>query len=149
MQDGLVLRDVHLPPAPPFWPPAPGWWFVLLAILMLAVAITVWRRRRARRRARVSALFDDALVATNSPSERLARSSEMLRRAARRVRPDADRLDGEEWLAFLDTSRTRFVEGPGRRLLDGPFRPDVDPVEADEAVRLARLRFAELMGTRR
>ena len=26
--DTLVLRDVHVPPAPSWWPPAPGWWLL-------------------------------------------------------------------------------------------------------------------------
>lgn len=145
MQDGLVLRDVHRPPAPPLWPPAPGWW-VLAIVLLVAVAAWMYvRARRAKRRGAAMSMFDAALAEDAAPTRRLAIASELLRRAARRRRDDADRLDGEAWLAFLDTPRTRFVEGPGRLLLDGPFRPDIDPAEAASALRLARLRFVELM----
>lgn len=149
MQDGLVLRDVHRPPAPPLWPPAPGWWLLAVGLAVAGVGLWLWRRARARRQARLLALFDAALASAGTPSERLARSSELLRRAARRHRADADRLDGEAWLVFLDTPRTRFLQGPGRRLLDGPFRPDIDPREAEDAVGIARRRFIELAEAKR
>ena len=145
MADGLLLRDVHRPPAPPLWPPAPGWWLVLAGIVLIAAAVLWVRRRRRARRAAATALFDADVMAATSPTARLARSSELLRRAARRVQPDADRLDGEAWLRVLDTPSLRFLEGPGRLLLDGGFRPDVDARLADEAVDLARARFVQLM----
>lgn len=142
----LVLRDVHLPPAPPWWPPAPGWWLLAAVVVLLALAIVLVRRHRARRRTALLALFDAGLAPAGPPAERVAAASELLRRAARRRRGDADRLTGDDWLRFLDTPRTRFSEGAGRRLLDGPFRPDLDAVEADRVVDLARRRFVELMG---
>ncbi|GAB6195571.1 DUF4381 family protein [Lysobacter xanthus] len=149
MQDGLILRDLHRPPAPPFWPPAPGWWMLATAIALAALVALVVRRRRARARARWSAAFDASLAHAAMPTARLAVASELLRRAARTVRVDADRLDGEPWLAFLDTPATRFLEGPGRLLLDGPFRADVDAAQAGVAVELARRRFVSLMTGRR
>ena len=42
------LRDIHLPEAVSYWPPAPGWWFVLLCVLGAAIWAEVARRRRAR-----------------------------------------------------------------------------------------------------
>jgi hypothetical protein len=149
MHDGLVLLDVHRPPAPSLWPPAPGWW--MLVALLLVVATVGWRLRTRQRRRRDAALamFDAAIAGAGTPARELAAASELLRRAARAVRADADRLDGDDWLAFLDTSRTRFVDGPGRLLLDGAFRPSMDRADADSALRLARARFVELMVRRR
>lgn len=146
MAPPIVLRDVQVPPAPPWWPPAPGWW-VLAGVLVLA-AVAVWGLRlgtRRRRRA-AEAVFDGELARAEAPAQRLAAASELLRRAARGVRADADRLHGEDWLAFLDTGDGAFREGEGRLLLDGPFRPDVERAAADRAVARARLRFVELMG---
>jgi hypothetical protein len=149
MQDGLVLRDVHRPPAPSIWPPAPGWWIVI-AVVLAAVLAGLWvRTRRARRRNVAIAMFDAETAAAETPTARLARASELLRRAARTARADADRIDGDAWLAFLDTPRTRFVEGPGRLLLDGAFRPAIDAREADDALGLARARFVDLLERRR
>ena len=149
MQDGLILRDVHRPPAPSPWPPAPGWWAVGLVLLALVAGTAFVRGRRRRRRAAAVAMFDRKLGDASTPSARLAAASEMLRRAARAQRADADRLQGDAWLGFLDTSRTRFTDGPGRLLLEGPFRADVPDDESDAAVRLARARFIELMERRR
>ncbi|HAD08873.1 MAG TPA: hypothetical protein DCF62_05290 [Porticoccaceae bacterium] len=43
------LRDIHLPEAIGWWPPAPGWWLLtLLLIAALGYALWWWRRRRAR-----------------------------------------------------------------------------------------------------
>ena len=37
----LELRDIHLPEASLWWPPAPGWWIALLLLLVL-LALLVW-----------------------------------------------------------------------------------------------------------
>ena len=42
------LRDIHLPQAVHWWPPAPGWWIV--AALLLALTIWLGRYLRARYR---------------------------------------------------------------------------------------------------
>lgn len=149
MSTGLVLRDIHQPPAPAWWPPAPGWWALALGIVLLGLALWAWRRRRARARARIAALFDDALAQADTPATRVAAMSSLLRRAARRHHAGADRIEGEAWLALLDGPRGRgFADGPGRVLLEGPFRPDVTVAEADALAPIARARFLEWMGVR-
>ena len=98
----LQLLDVHQGTPPPWWPLAPGWW-VLVALACSLLALWGWRRlRRHRRRAHALRLFDDAITAAPTPQAQVATMSELLRRAARRVRPGADVLDGEAWLALLD-----------------------------------------------
>lgn len=43
------LRDIHLPEAVGWWPPAPGWWLLTLLFLSaLVYAVLWWRQRRAR-----------------------------------------------------------------------------------------------------
>jgi hypothetical protein len=162
MQDpSLVLRDIHQPPAPPWWPPAPGWWLLAALLLLVVVVALWWLRRRRRRRELIVKMFDDALAAAATPAAEVAAMSELLRRAARRVDPAADRLQGEAWLAFLDResgaigksrparpATNEFTEGPGRLLLDGGYRAEVDASEVAALRPLVRARFLQWMAAR-
>jgi len=143
----LVLRDIHQPPAPPWWPPAPGWWILAAVLLILSVSLAWWLARRRRHRRRVAALFDDAVDTAPDPAAQVAAISELLRRAARRRDPGADRLQGEDWLRWLDRelAPARFSTGPGRLLLDGGFRREVPGAEVAGLRALARSAYLELM----
>ncbi|WP_254460585.1 DUF4381 family protein [Xanthomonas sacchari] len=145
----LPLRDVHLPPAPAWWPPAPGWW-MLAALLLLVIGAALWvwmhRRRRAQRWQRQF----DAAACTGEPPAQVAAVSELLRRAAQRRDPAAAALQGEAWLRFLDgdDKRQPFSAGPGRVLLDGGYRPSVDPAQVQALLPHAQRRFLALMAAR-
>lgn len=152
----VALRDIHLPPAPPLWPPAPGWWVLFAVVATLAVAAWAWRAHRRRRLRRVEALFDTTVARAGTPSASVAAMSELLRRAARRHDPGADRLQGVAWLdalgrrlppdeaAALDPART-----PGRLLLEGGFRADVEEADVDALRPLARKAYLSLMAPSR
>jgi len=64
MSANLPLRDVQLPPAPSWWPPAPGYLMIggVLLLLLVAMAFLWWQRRR--RRQRWLQLFDHELATT-------------------------------------------------------------------------------------
>lgn len=149
----LPLQDVHLPPAPDWWPPAPGWWIVMVMLALIAIAVWLWRRRVRRRRAVIETLFDETLAAVDGvggvdgASARIAMMSELLRRAARRRDPQADRLSGDAWLRFLDAGQRIpvFSAGAGRTLLEGGFRRDVGAQEFEALRGIVRTRFVELM----
>lgn len=146
----LVLRDIHQPPAPPWWPPAPGWWLVA-AVVLLVLAALAWRLlRRHRHRRAHAALFDRALARAPSPAAEVAAMSELLRRAARRHDPAADRYEGEDWLRFLDAGAKEpwFSAGSGRLLLEGGFRREVDPAAVAGLRPLARRRYLDWMARR-
>lgn len=151
MRDGLVLRDIHASAAPSWWPPAPGWWFVFAAIVLACALGIAWGVHRRRRRLRIERLFDDGVAAAGAPVQQVAAISELLRRAARRRDAGADRLQGEDWLRFLDAdAKTSLFDGAtGQLLRDGGFRRDVDR-DAVAALRIAaRTRFIEWMAARR
>jgi hypothetical protein len=151
MQDAtLVLRDIHQLPAPPWWPPAPGWWLVAALVLSLVAVWLFLARRRQRRRRTIAALFDDTLAQADGSPAQIAAMSELLRRAARRRDHDADRLQGEAWLAFLDAGGKprSFSEGAGRLLLEGGFRREADPRDVAALRELARTRFLEWMAAK-
>ncbi|GAB3748698.1 DUF4381 family protein [Lysobacter olei] len=150
MNAPLVLRDVHMPAPPPWWPPAPGWWLVALAVLLAALALGWRRHARRRRHARIVALFDEAVPSAATSPQDVAVMSELLRRAARRHDARADRLEGEAWLALLNTglARPEFDSPQGRLLLDGAFRPDVPAEDVAALRRIARMRFIAWMTAR-
>lgn len=150
MDATLPLRDVHQPDAPSLWPLAPGWWMLIAALAIVALAVYLWQRRRQRRRREIARVFDQALEAATTPAQEVAAMSELLRRAARRRDREADRLQGEAWLEFLDrgSKRRDFVEGPGRLLLDGGYRREADPAQVAALRELARQRFLRWMGAR-
>lgn len=145
----VLLRDIHVPPAPSLWPPAPGWLLLAAALLAVTAIMLVLRWRRRRRHRAVLAMFDQHLHAATTPAAQLAAMSELLRRAARRHDPQADRLDGEAWLLWLDGKRGHdFSQGPGRALLDGPYRRDIDPQTVAALQPLVLQRLLDWMGVR-
>jgi len=145
----LPLRDAHLPDAPGWWPPPMGWWLVAAVVLALLVILLLWRGRVRRHRLAAEALFDATVESAPDETARVAAMSELLRRAARLRDPAADRLQGADWLHFLDEGpRARgaatFAE-VGAVLLDGGFRREVDAGAVAALRPVARARFVALM----
>src|SRR5690606_10977785 len=89
----LPLRDIHLPPEPAFWPPAPGWW--LLAAVLLGAGLVLgrhllrWRARRRWRRAIEAELDAIAADRERDLAARATALSALLRRVARLIDPAA------------------------------------------------------------
>jgi hypothetical protein len=147
----LPLRDIHLPGAIGWWPPAPGWW--LLAALALAglalYAVHYYRGRHRRAALRAMTRVRTALEQGAEPVACLQSASTILRRFAMTsvARPRAGAVDadvpgliGERWLKFLDGrwGRTEFSAGLGRQLLAAPYaRPN--SIERGAALELAGL----------
>ena len=115
--------------------------------LLLALWLGRWWLLRHRRRRELARYFDETLARTASPPAQVAAMSELLRRAARRIDPRADRLQGEAWLAFLDAGMKppAFLHGPGALLVDGAFRPAVDPAAVEALRVVARRRYLQWM----
>ncbi|HEV2541095.1 MAG TPA: DUF4381 family protein [Frateuria sp.] len=139
--DGPVLRDIHLPPAPPWWPPAPGWW-LLAALVLLAIAAgaLLWlgARRRRRQRDRVLAEVDVLAARHGGDTQVLAAGlHQLLRRVARKHDPAAARLRGEAWREAL--ARVPVDADTLHRLLaleQAMFRPL--PYDTDAALAAVR-----------
>lgn len=139
-----ALRDIHLPPPPGVWPPAPGWWLVALAILASGLALR-WRSASRRRPLRAALDEIDRLAGAyrlDADAVQLASGiSAVLRRYAHLRFPDATTagLTGADWLRFLDErgGNGAFRDGPGAALASLPYRA-VGAVDADGLVALAR-----------
>ena len=134
------LRDIDAALGNPWWPPAPGWWLLLAALALLALALwrfdLVWRLRvpiplitlgswrwdagrelrRLRRNAAAASLKDTA-----------SELSELLRRIAmaRHGRTACAGLHGEDWLDWLADHDPKGFDwrDHGRLLLAAPYAP--------------------------
>lgn len=145
----LPLRDIHLPGEIGWWPPAPGWWFLLALVLLglAAYGIHYFRSRHRRAALRMLERVRLALEQGAEPVDCLQNVSTLLRRfamtTAARVdgaREDVAGLIGERWLGYLDSrwQRDAFARGPGRRLLAAPYARPNSIARAD-ALELALL----------
>ena len=134
MADPLAqLRDIHLPGPVESWPPAIGWWILLLIILLLALAVFNWLYQRWRaNRYRREALKELRQLHENYQQHGddllyLARFQTLLKRVAltRFSREEVASLTGESWVSFLDrTSRSQeFSMGKGQVLIEGNYLP--------------------------
>ena len=128
----LPLRDIHVPPPPELWPPAPGWW-VLLGLGLVLLGLGFWwlygRYRIARRRRRI--LDELASIEGRHAGPALAAEvSALLKRVAlaRYPRTQVASLTGRPWLDLLDREGGggRFATGPGKVLAEGPYAPTAD-----------------------
>ncbi len=133
------LRDIHDAPAPPWWPPAWGWW--VLAVLVLAVLAwlavravrAVAERRRRNARLAVVERFVAGIDAAGEPERYVAGLNRMLKATAvnRFAAGDCAALSGAAWCEFL---RAHAPRGARTDVLDvfatGPYRP-LDDIDAD------------------
>jgi hypothetical protein len=147
----LPLRDIHLPGAIGWWPPAPGWWLVAaLALAAVAVyAVHYYRGRHKRVALRALTRVRAALEQGAEPVACLQYVSTTLRRfamtsvgkpAAQLAPVDVPGLIGDRWLEYLDArwERTEFTAGLGRQLLAAPYtRPN--SIERTAALELTGL----------
>ncbi|WP_035484672.1 DUF4381 domain-containing protein [Geminicoccus roseus] len=113
------LHDIVASPPVPFWPPAPGWYVVALALAMTLG----WACWRTARRWRADAYRRAALAELQSAGGRrdqLTILPELLKRTALAAYPRerVASLSGQAWLAFLDETAAApaFTTGPGRPL---------------------------------
>ncbi len=119
------LRDVILPPAPGFWPPAMGWWILLLlVIVVLCGAVYLYRYIYSRQKRFDLVKQMDGLARLPAPQAIVELSILMRRIAITRFQHNmVAGLSGEEWLKFLDESghTNDFTHGPGRALVSAPY----------------------------
>ena len=128
------LRDIHGIDPAPWWPPAPGWWLVLLGTLLSGLLVWwLWQQRKlyplgrwqkdARKR-----LLQLKRQLRHAPTKEVASElSELLRRIAiaRCGRTKTAALSGHAWLAWLhNNDRSGFDwQEQGQLLLHLPYAP--------------------------
>lgn len=139
------LRDIEMPAPPPLWPPAPGWWLLLLlaSALSLLGLYWAWRRLRLRRTALRELVRLQRRFEVDGDAVQLAMGlSVLLRRVAlaRDAREQVAGLCGEDWLSYLDrrAGTRQFSAGPGRQLLTLPYRPQAQGADLAAMLELVR-----------
>ena len=148
MSANLPLRDVQLPPAPSWWPPAPGYLMIggVVLLLLVAMAFLWWQRRR--RRQRWLQLFDQELATTADAAAELAAIAGLLRRAARQTQPGSESLRDDAWWQRVDPEGT--LSAARRSLLaEGAYRPRVDVNDVAALRSWARERYLAMLLERR
>lgn len=93
------LHDLLVPAPVPWWPPAPGWYFILTIVLVLALGLALWALRRRLR----NAYRREALAALNAGPASAIEIATLLKRAALTAYPRAQvaGLSGKAWLDWL------------------------------------------------
>jgi uncharacterized membrane-anchored protein YhcB (DUF1043 family) len=109
-QDPLAqLRDIHLPDPISIWPPAIGWWLLLVIIMLLAVAVG-WAIKRhlanRKRQLMINNELDNVLANYKLQGDfqtYLQALSELLKRAAISLREDKQvaAYSGKEWQQYI------------------------------------------------
>lgn len=123
----LALRDIHLPAAVSWWPPAMGWWILAALVFggVIAAAWAAYRRRRLRlQRAALNELEQlEHAYATGGDAHAYARGlSRLARRLAIALDASTRAATGHEWLVALQ--RISGHELPGELvavLLEAPY----------------------------
>lgn len=117
------LKDLQLPDAVSIFPLAPGWYAVIILLVLIALALGYWQIRSLRKQRKVAnivGLLNNIKLQDNP--QLLAEVSILLKRVAREKFPEQQpqNLFGEKWLQFLDNSgkTTEFTQGAGRILLE-------------------------------
>jgi hypothetical protein len=151
----LPLRDLHLPQPVGWWPLAPGWW-LLLALLLVAlgyVGLRVYRRwqhNAPRRHALKELARAEAEYLQHRNAVELGKNlSALLRRGMLAYAPRAEiaGLTGVAWLEWLDRGMPLpyFQTEGGKSLLRLPYRrPDDDfsDVDIDALLSAVRMRLS-------
>ena len=138
--ESLPLRDIHLPDPVGWWPPALGWWLLLVLIAVLTVAVYLFRHMRRRRLLKRTVRNELAVLRkryneNHDQAELLQSLSALMRRASISFYPRSQcaSLTGEQWLQHLDNTaqRKEFQHGAGRVLAVAPYLPPNSSIETD------------------
>jgi hypothetical protein len=129
----LALRDIHLPEAISWWPPAPGWWIVSGLVLVFLAALFFWYKYQQGLRIKKTALLELEKIREtyhqNLNPAVLARSiSTLLRRVCLSYYPDTNvpGMTGAQWLDYLDSKADTkgFQTENGNILALAPYVPE-------------------------
>jgi hypothetical protein len=128
----LPLRDIIAPLEQGWWPPAPGWWFVAAVVLFMvgwlvkALVKYFTYEYAALRKAALRELANLPQQEGLNDRQFAEQTSALLKRVAmvRYAEQQPARLNGEDWLTFLDQSSSSqiFSQSGGSALLEAQYQ---------------------------
>jgi len=131
-QDPLAqLQPLREPDAIGWWPPAPGWWLLAVAILLLLTLLTVWLLKRYRRNRYRKLALQQLKAARQHWLEQgdipqfVQQINQLLKATAVHVYSNTAvaPLHGQAWLAFLTQSAPSIEKLPDN-FSDAIYRPE-------------------------
>ena len=153
LQEALKdLRDIHEPDPISFWPPALGWWLVLLMLIGLVFLYRWWSKRAKVPKYKKLAIEELKNISTNYEIQRNGHKtageiSELIRKimVLSDSRPEVAGLIDNEWLMYLDekSDSDLFTKGAGRVLTTVAYQKEsnTDVVALLDATKVLLNRF--------
>lgn len=136
------LRDIHLPDAISWWPPAIGWW-ILLAIIIAAIILLpkLYRRVTYTPLNKVANHTFNKIVAdykeNNNDSTFVIETSQFLRQTAMSYcgREETAQLTGEKWVQALNkmTEQDYFNDEIKQTLVNAPYQKSIN-INAEQLI---------------
>ena len=130
------LKDIHMAPVPSWWPLAPGWWLLLIFLVLLtSVGIYLFQRYRQykKRKAKQRHILNEfeQVYLDYSGNGHVGDLVNGLHQLIRRLMLASGAqkqvgLTGEAFLIYLDEGMDEkpFSAGVGRTLVDAPYQPE-------------------------
>ena len=135
LQNATTLRDIHLPDAVSWWPPAIGWW-ILVALILLALYLIpkLYRRFTFKPINKVANLAFQQVINDfkkhNNAMQVIREISKLLRQISMSYtgRESSAQLTGDHWVASLNalTTEDYFSNDVSQLIISAPYQKNID-----------------------
>ena len=136
LQEALKdLRGIHEPDFIAFWPPAPGWWVLLVLVFLLLVLAIWWLKRKNSVNYKKIANDELKNIRANYDIQRNSHKAAselvlLIRKTliATNSHEQVSALIDEEWLSYLDkkSGTDLFTQGAGRVITTVIYQKEAD-----------------------
>ncbi|MDH5766228.1 MAG: DUF4381 domain-containing protein [Gammaproteobacteria bacterium] len=149
------LRDIHLPDPVSWWPPAIGWWLLLITLIVVLFLFYKFRHMLNRKPLKklVVAEFNTIRQAFNQHQDQTQLAQEisvLLRRACISYQPrhQAASLTGQQWIDYLNnmTGTPCFSQQHAEILFYAPYQEQAS-YNADELINSCNCWISQLPGS--
>lgn len=143
--DALPLRDIHLPETVSWWPPAIGWWILLLLSLLILYVLFVWVTKWLQPKLNKSAKVEvDKVLAAWQQHQNAHRLVQQMSQTIRRIgisyltREEYAGLVGEAWYQQVNqlVQNNPFSDQVIKLLIHAPYqkKPELDDAQVAQLI---------------